>query len=222
MIASFDIGIKNMAICIFQQKQKENQEQKETTILEWKVLNLMNSISNKEEKKEGQNDENSNKCSCVMTPKKLKKTKKTEKTEKQKEPPTICNKPAKFKDISNNTYCNKHAKQINQTELFLFPAEVIKPTALKKMNITDLQELCKKYGKTPININTKGGCVETLQTHFQEKSLIPIKTKKVKSSEIDLVTIGRNMMMALDEIPMLCLATHVIIENQISPIANRM
>lgn len=214
ILASFDIGIKNMAICVFQ-----NDQNSKISIQEWKVLNLTeeNSIVKKVFT-----------CSCIEESKK-KKTKSKKIKEglnesqglNESKEPSICIKPAKFK-IANQEYffCSKHAK--NQTE-YILPTDIIKSTTLKKMEVNQLQELCQKYGiQEYVQKKTKGAYIETLNTHFHEKSLIHLLEKKTKSSEIDLVTIGRNMTKYLDAIPVLKQVTHVIIENQISPIANRM
>ena len=52
--------------------------------------------------------------------------------------------------------------------------------------------------------------------------LLQGNSKSTKSNEIDLITLGRNMKQLLDSIHELDQITHVIIENQISPIASRM
>jgi hypothetical protein len=208
ILASFDIGIKNMAICVFQ-----NDQNSKISIQEWKVLNLTeeNSIVKKVFT-----------CSCIEESKKKKlKSKKIKEGLNESKEPSFCMKPAKFK-IANQEYffCSKHAK--NQTE-YLLPTAIIKPTALKKMEVNQLQELCQKYGiQESVQKKTKGAYIDRLNTHFHEKSLITLLEKKTKSSEIDLVTIGRNMTKYLDAIQVLKQVTHVIIENQISPIANRM
>ena len=52
---------------------------------------------------------------------------------------------------------------------------------------------------------------------------VPIVHKKKKSAnDTDLITIGKKMKLLLNEISGIHEITHVIIENQISPIANRM
>ena len=48
------------------------------------------------------------------------------------------------------------------------------------------------------------------------------KEKIISAGEIDLITIGKNMKIILDNIKLLDSIDSVIIENQISPIANRM
>ena len=210
ILASFDIGIKNMAICVFECGETE------ISIREWKVLNLTNTNTNKENNTESTEF----KCSCCEEPKKTKKSKKSSEIQA---PLLTCNKPAKFKVFHREEtkyFCNKHAKK--QTE-YLLPMAIIKPTALKKMDANNLQELCKTYGiAESVQKNTKGAYVDALTAHFHTKTLIPLLEKKVKSNDIDLVTIGRNMTDALNEISLLKHVTHVIIENQISPIANRM
>jgi len=58
---------------------------------------------------------------------------------------------------------------------------------------------------------------------FDKKTLEIIKPPKNKTAnDTDLVCIGKNMKKLLDEIPGIADITHVIIENQISTIANRM
>jgi hypothetical protein len=52
--------------------------------------------------------------------------------------------------------------------------------------------------------------------------LIPIVNKKERAGELDLISIGRNLRTEMDKIECFTSATHVIIENQISPIATRM
>ena len=62
-----------------------------------------------------------------------------------------------------------------------------------------------------------------MDAFFQEKCYEPIKVILAKtSSETDLITIGRNMKTEMDKLEHLEGISHVIMENQISPIANRM
>jgi hypothetical protein len=64
--------------------------------------------------------------------------------------------------------------------------------------------------------------VDFLINFFEKKSLEPIIIKKAKTAgETDLIKIGRSMKTQLDNIDFIGL-TNVVIENQISPIANRM
>jgi hypothetical protein len=48
------------------------------------------------------------------------------------------------------------------------------------------------------------------------------QSKKHNAGDTDLITIGKNMKLLLDQVKEMERITHVIIENQISPLANRM
>ena len=83
-IVSIDVGIKNLAYCIFQQS-----ESSPLTIVDWNSINLI------------QTDTKDFKCNAIL-----------EKSKKKKE--CICNKKAKFQFVKEGEpeqyYCEKHAK----------------------------------------------------------------------------------------------------------------
>ena len=81
-ILSFDIGIRNMAICNIE----ISTEQQKINVIQWDVLNLIDINAN-----------TSISCNQMNLP----KSKKT--------PPTCCTKKAKYKK-NENYYCDKHAK----------------------------------------------------------------------------------------------------------------
>lgn len=188
-IASFDIGIRNMAYCIFDISEKQNSEEggKEPsfTVCSWNVLNLLEKTVEKKT------------CNCSVIRKGNSKRK-----------DDLCGKVAKYMK-SEILFCEKHAK----TSGFL-----IADKSRSKMKVEDLKkDVCKIIDVG--QYKTKTAILDKLA----EKSLVPVVYKKQKSSnELDLITIGHNMKKALDEIPEMRTVTHVIIENQISPIANRM
>ena len=65
--------------------------------------------------------------------------------------------------------------------------------------------------------------LDKLQVYYTEKCFVPIINKKNKSANnTDLISIGKSMKILLNQIPVITDITNVIIENQISPIANRM
>jgi hypothetical protein len=65
--------------------------------------------------------------------------------------------------------------------------------------------------------------LDKINNFYKEKCFIPILNKKKKSAnDTDLIIIGKNMKTLLNQIVGIQDITHVIIENQISPIANRM
>ena len=126
----------------------------------------------------------------------------------------ICNKEAKFKK-NGVCYCLKHAKKTN----FLLNPE--KTSFINKQKLANLIILSEKYSIQFINCK-KTELISLLNSYIQNNSLEPIE--KSNASKIDLVTIGKNIQSKLDFLlkdDLLNIKT-IVIENQISPIANRM
>uniref|UniRef100_A0A6C0DN23 Uncharacterized protein n=1 Tax=viral metagenome TaxID=1070528 RepID=A0A6C0DN23_9ZZZZ len=70
---------------------------------------------------------------------------------------------------------------------------------------------------------TKKMAVETLNNFYKERCFNVLVLKKAKhADEIDLICIGKTMKTLLNDVSGIDQTTHVVIENQISPIANRM
>jgi hypothetical protein len=228
---SFDVGIKNMAYCIF------SIENNVVSLKDWNVLNLMDE---KEEPK---------KCNCIINKKNTKgttketknqinmETKKEINNEKKKEKknkkssneieniPKECQHNAKYMK-NESYYCEKHAK--SQQDYVLYDKEC-SPIQLKKKKLEELKSLCNKYlithdeNNCTIQYSNKTNILNVLQNFYKNRVLEPIKEIKTKSAgETDIISIGRNMRTLLDELPHIREISHVIIENQISPIANRM
>ena len=196
-IISFDVGIKNMAYCIFDIHANGSP----FSIQEWKIMNML----------EDSQTENtcSNVCSCEIVVKK----KRGEPLEKK-----TCGKAAKYTK-NGICYCLTHAK----TTSFLIPEDSFLQKNLKKKTLEELIEVCQKFGIPISEIRTKKKALETLDDFFNEKSLEKIVKKKKKTAgEIDLITIGHSMKNLLNQISNIEEIDHIIIENQISPIANRM
>ncbi len=188
---SFDIGIKNMAYCVFDCSTNID-------ILEWKVINLMD-------------EQQSNPvCSCNIIPKSKKA---------QIKP---CNKAAKYSK-NNSYYCEKHA--INSQ--YILPIKENTFSHIKKKKKEDLI----KWGKTHflfLNIenqekSNKQSLLDTIKDYLEAQCLEPVKKVKNKTaSQTDLVVIGKNMKKTFNTNDLFLQVDHAIIENQISPIANRM
>jgi hypothetical protein len=217
-LISFDIGIKNMAYCIFLDNNPN-------VIQRWDVLNLM------------EKEESIEKCTNSLKPKnKIVKTKSKKRIlqintipdseriqdipgipEISEIPEIICNKLAKYTKLGI-FYCEKCAK--SQTE-FILPKKQYSGPSLKKMKIEPLETFAKTFIlEIP---KTKRAIIDVLMEYFERRCLDPIIEKKGKSAgETDLITIGRNMKTLLDQIPELDGVKTVIIENQISTIATRM
>ena len=93
---------------------------------------------------------------------------------------------------------------------------------IKKCKVKDLYALAAKYNIVVPLKETKVNILSLFQQYLDVNYFENIEV--VNASKLDLVTIGKNMMLQLDEILKDHLSTIdlVIIENQISPIANRM
>jgi hypothetical protein len=179
-IISFDVGIKNMAYCIFDISDSSSP----FIIIDWNVLNLM------EKKNEIIT------CNCSLKSSQAK-----------------CGKQAKYQK-GENTYCEKHAKMSK----YQLPDKI----NIKKLKVDELLKYCNNHFITNIEHNKKY-MMEEINKYHEKNVLEPIKKIKEKTaSETDLISIGRSMKKSLDEIKEIEKITHVIIENQISPIANRM
>jgi hypothetical protein len=196
-IISFDVGIKNMAYCIFLLDDTESTPFK---IMDWNVVSLL------EEEKPNLF------CNAISSTKVLKKQKKE--TEQK-----LCCRIGKFKK-GTNIYCDKHSK--NQKE-WLIPENRFSQKTLKKTKIEDMIKLASELkleniGKKRIDI------LRTFDDFIKNKCLEPVIAVKNKSAgDIDLVSIGKKMKEVFDNV----LKHHkdisiVLIENQISPLANRM
>jgi hypothetical protein len=187
-VLSFDVGIKNMAYCLFDVNGCD------VTIVDWNVINLMNK------------EPDPVFCTEAKTTKK-----------KKDESPEACGKKAKWRK-GEKCYCEKHAK----SSTFLVPELKYSLTKLKKLKADELRQLATSRFIELSNNDNKPVILEKVARFFSEISLEPIHAKKTNAGELDLFTIGRNMKTEFDQIPVFRTVTHVIIENQISPIATRM
>jgi hypothetical protein len=179
-ILSIDVGIKNLAFCLFEKPEGDN----EYKIAKWDVINLSQDLEMK--------------C-CEI-----------EKT-------VFCNKPAKFSK-NGKCYCLKHCKK----QPFQVPTSDLKPAYINKQKIKNLYELAEKYNIKYEDPIKKNDLAALLNNYVFEKCFEPINA--TNASKVDLITIGRNIKVKLDIIlsEHINTLTHVVIENQISPIANRM
>ena len=203
-LISFDIGIKNMAYCIFDVSLQNTT----LTVQDWNILNLMDI----------ENTIITRTCSCHLAVKMSKK-----KMKNGPIIPIICGKKAKY-EKNGETFCETHAKKCGS---MIIPEKNILPAALKKLSrdeMIHLGTITYAVFVDPENIpKTKKACLDCLLVFFQEKCFTPILVKKTKGAgEIDLITIGRNMRDRLNELVGVSDITHVIMENQISPLAGRM
>ena len=177
-LISFDVGIVNLAYCIFELKDKTY------NIIDWNVINLCN--------------ENNRICRYCDKNGNCKK------------------KAVFFKE--NMYYCKKHA---NKTD-FIIPSNEINIKKIKKLKIKELHEFCDKHNiDIPLKTN-KEKLISIIEKNINDNYFSVVQP--VKASNMDLICIGRNIDILLSKElePHLSSISHVLIENQIAPKANRM
>jgi hypothetical protein len=179
-ILSIDVGIKNLAFCLFEIKDKQSQ------ILKWDVIDLSETeILN---------------CNFI---------------EKEKK----CSKPAKFKK-NCHLYCLKHAKK-EKYQIPNFNFDINKLSKKKLSNLYDIaNDLQIKYSQ-PVIKYKKEELIVIIQDVIHNDYFQLIERKN--GNKINLINIGINIQYHFDNILSdISSIEYVIIENQISPIANRM
>jgi len=128
----------------------------------------------------------------------------------------ICNKKASYYD-DNNYYCRTHVKKSNKNVL----EKEIKISKNKK--IDELKEIANE-NKMNINFDQKkDNIIDEMNKEIKNKFLQKVREKKIKTTQdYDLIELGKKMKEEFNKIEEFEGITDVIIENQISPIANRM
>jgi hypothetical protein len=184
-IISFDIGIKNLAYCIFTLPV--------VSVLAWDVVNLVPAV-----------ESTAPLCNCV----------------KASKSGGVCGKKATYTHGESN-YCLTHSKNSGK----LVPSKETSAPHIKKLKLDELLAFCEKHGITVPLAAKKPILVESAIRHFERCCLVPIvKPKTSNANQVHLVDIGKRIKMEFDERlkTLLPQITHVILENQISPIAGRM
>lgn len=210
-IISFDVGIKNMAYCIFDVVHTESSPT--ITILDWNILNLSKSSLTTAA------TNNSDVPSCMHAMSLGKPTK------KNPIPATkLCGKKSKYH--KDDFYvCEKHAKE---SKKWTMPKKEYSEKALQKLKMDALKTFVKNeniyfFTSIPDKIK-KQELIDKVVQHYETRCWVenPKPVKAVNAGAIDLISIGRNLYSQISQIPHMKTVTHVVIENQISPIANRM
>ena len=132
-----------------------------------------------------------------------------------------CNKKAKFtinKDVIQHL-CPSHAKK----STYIIPTAVISLKKIKKMKLIDLQKVIQDY-HIPLEATSvkKDDIFRTVMQWMEKNMLQPVNA--VAANDFDLIQIGVAMRDAFNKELADHLSTidEIVIENQISPIANRM
>lgn len=183
IILSFDVGIKNLAYCLFEYNtlQGENlQNDKNYKILQWDVIDLADTSVPM-----CQNNNCKHKAKYV----------------KQK-----------------NYYCKPHAKK---HEFFILPDESLKVSKIKKMNFSKLRQIAEGYNLLlEMKSRKKTDYLEEILHYLETRSFELIQKKN--TNDFDLVSLGIIMKKKFEELFEKYDFDVILIENQISPIANRM
>jgi hypothetical protein len=208
-LLSIDIGIKNLAFCLFEI------ENNIYSVKKWDIVNI--------------GEETPLFCGEIENEKsKTKST--TKKQQSQQQQPqqqplpqsintNICNKPAKYTK-NNKCYCLKHSKK----QVFHVPTKELVPAYLNKQKINSLFELAEKYNISYTKPIKKQDLIHLFNEYVLNKCFEPVNI--TNSNKVDIISIGKNIKKKFDEI----FTTNgvynnidvILIENQISPIANRM
>ena len=136
--------------------------------------------------------------------------------------PKMCNKAAKYSKF-DQYFCDRHAKIYKQ---YVIPTKKHLPAFIKKQKVPDLVALCNTHMlllNRDAKLLKKEQLIEILSGFYKQVCFDPIVALKSKNAnEIDLIHIGKSIKRLFDQLPDIDTITHVLIENQISPIANRM
>jgi hypothetical protein len=129
---------------------------------------------------------------------------------------SVCNKDAKY-TLNETYFCLKHSKKQN----YQIPTSELKPSFINKQKIQKLIDIADKFNiqyEKPIKKNDLLFKINEYITHKCFKEIA-----NINASEIDLITIGKNIKNKFNKIfPIEDKIDYILIENQISPIANRM
>jgi len=128
----------------------------------------------------------------------------------------ICKKNAKFYH-NNNYFCSQHAKK----NIIKMPTINDNINKINKLNINELKEKALNYDLSFNKPILKKDLHEMIIEYLDKEYFKPIKEDK--ADDFDIITLGINLKKNLDKIfDKFSEIDNIIIENQISPIANRM
>ena len=207
-IISFDIGIKNLAYCIFVIDPAQK-----TSILKWNIVNLTQTAA--------ADGDSHPKCTCM-------------KAGKKKAPNTVCGKKGAFTDSTGTSvFCTVHAKVLSATHLNtsknqgtctnkIIPCKEMSMSTIKSLKLDDLKTFCKTHSIAFAESDKKPDICAKAETAIKARTLVPIKPVKKNANHVHLVEIGKQIRIQMDQILSQITVDIVILENQISPIAGRM
>jgi len=235
-IVSFDVGIKNLSICVLREVNNQdisnnqdtsnnsiyiNKNKRILKIIYWNIISLVPSVNN---------SSTLIKCNHIDCKNKLKINTKTLFILKHiNMNKNISNNIEECNDNihNSNILCKKHIIQNGVIESDI--NKILKLSVPKLMKLS-LHEIKIKLLSIPFFKNTEDIWIEiqtkkNIQQYIKEHLYIPFKPKKIKSDEVSLVDIGIQLKSHLDIILntyKISSIDHILIENQISRIATRM
>jgi hypothetical protein len=233
-IISIDVGIKNLAYCIVESVESVESEESmnKYKILHWDVINLCgeehmcNCILKEKVKKGKAKAENAKaenakaknaKAENAKAENAKAKNAKAEETICDTPPLSLCNKKAVYWK-AENYYCQTHAKQ--SADYFLPNASL---KNIKKWKRDALVSYAVTQGIVFPNQCKKDELLSCITTYLSEKTFDKIIT--VSANEMTLIQMGVQLVKDFDRVlgeNNISLLDKIVIENQISPIANRM
>jgi hypothetical protein len=196
-IISIDVGIKNLAYCVL---ERVNNNSDLFNIIQWNVINLCG-------------EEHTCNCPSVKSKKHVKNVNSQTFIINNA---NICNKKAIF--VKNaNYYCQTHAKKSD----YMLPNSSLKN--IKNWKRDALFSYAKVQG-IPIQTDEhvkKDSLIKDITAYLVDKCLC--KISEVSANDMTLIQMGIKLVKEFDEhLHLITNVDHIIIENQISPIANRM
>ena len=134
---------------------------------------------------------------------------------KKKKSYNQCNKPAKFHK-NDCFYCKTHAAK---TEYKLPTSDLNK---YKRMKLDELKTLVNDYNIEPVVPTTKTTLIQSIESFIKNNVFENIST--MKCNEVSLIDVGIAIKEKLEKLDTFVFSNIdvILIENQISPIANRM
>ena len=230
-IISFDVGIKNMAYCIFELVPDGQPKWK---ILDWNSINLLEDINADTSElvcnqcirkdKGGRSSGDKKSAAAANTPTKylpeLRSYRNPIDASASSTIPhlVLCGNRAKY-EKNNQYYCEKHCKKSG----FMMPSKSTYPAYLKKKKLGELYKIALLYDIADITLKDKRqDLIQKILNYFENHCLKLIEKKQVNSKKESLITIARNIRDKFDNIETMNGITDVLIENQISSIASRM
>jgi uncharacterized Zn finger protein (UPF0148 family) len=116
-------------------------------------------------------------------------------------------------------FCKTHAKK---HQMWKIRAAKESMAALRKLKSAALASVCAALGMSE-GRRSKAEMLIFADSALSAQCFEPLASeKKISASEVDLISVGRHLMRALDAEAELAGVSVVLIENQIGPLANRM